>query len=96
MLWDDNKFVKLYDELDELVKEIYPYYGVDKVKWYSVYVWTKDSYDLAFDGENVFDIQKDEIVHYVKDHVIIEEAKPIIKKIQEKLKELDTYVENNK
>lgn len=92
MLWNDDKFVSLYKELVQIADEIRPYYDIDKVKWYSVYIWTKgDDW-----GENVFDIQKDEIVFYVKDHVIIEEAKPIIKKIQIKLQELNKYMENNK
>lgn len=96
MLWNDDKFVKLYEELEDIVdNELRPYYGVDKIKWYSVYVWTKESYIGAYDNENVFDIQKDKIVYYVKDHVIIEEAKPIIKKIQMKLLELDKYVKSN-
>lgn len=97
MLWNDDKFVKLYKELEHIVnKELKPYYGVDKIKWYSVYVWTKESYPGVYDNENVFDILKDEIVFYDKNHVILEEAKPIIKKIQMKLQELDRYVESNK
>lgn len=96
MLWNDDKFLKLYEELENIVdNELIPYYAVDKIKWYSVYVWTKESYLGAYDNENVFDIQKDEIVYYVKDHVITEEAKPIIKKIQIKLQELDKYVKSN-
>lgn len=95
-MWNDDGFVKLYEELEQLVnEELSPYYGVDKIKWYSVYVWTKESYYGACDNENVFDIQKDKIIYYVKDHMIIEEAKPIIKKIQMKLQELDKYVEIN-
>lgn len=97
MLWDDDKFVKLYEDLENIVdEELSLYYGVDKIKWYSVYVWTKESYRGAYDNENVFDIQKDEVIFYVKDHVIPEGAKPIIKKIQIKLQELDRYVERNK
>lgn len=97
MLWSDNEFVKLYEELKNIVdEELRPYYGVDKIKWYSVYVWTKESYRGAYDGENVFDIMKDEVVFYVKDHIIPEEVKPIIKKIQMKLQELHRYIERNK
>lgn len=92
MLWD-NDFVQLYGELIEAVDEIRPYYDIDKIKWYSVYIWTKDNPDDSENpfGDNVFDIQEDGITLYVKDHVIIEEAKPIIKKIQTKLKELSQY-----
>lgn len=97
MLWNDDEFLKLYQELTDIVdNELIPYYGVDKIKWYSVYVWTKESYRGAYDSKNVFDIQKDKIIQYVKDHVIIEESKPIIKKIQMKLQELDDYVKKNK
>lgn len=97
MLWDNNEFMQLYNELVQIADEIRPYYDIDKVKWYSVYIWTKESEVDDDDwGENVFDIQEDEIVFYVKDHVIIEEAKPIIKKIQAKLKELSLYVEKLK
>ena len=97
MLWDNNEFMQLYNELVQIADEITPYYDIDKVKWYSVYIWTKESEVDDDDwGENVFDIQEDEIVFYVKDHVIIEEAKPIIKKIQAKLKELSLYVEKLK
>ena len=97
MLWKNDKFVKLYEELENIVdEELRPYYGVDKIKWYSVYVWTHDSRIGAYDGKNVFDIMKDEITYYNKDHIIPEEVKPIIKKIQMKLQELDKYVEENK
>ena len=95
-MWNDDEFVKLYEELEQLVnEELSPYYGVDKIKWYSVYVWTKENYSGAYDNENIFDIQKDKIIYYVKYHIIIEEAKPIIKKIQMKLQELDKYIEIN-
>lgn len=78
-----DKFDVLYNELEQISKEMLPYYDVDKVKSYSVYIWTKGEY-----GRNVFDIMADEIVLYVEDHKIIEEAKPIIDKIQSKLKEM--------
>ena len=81
---------KFYSELYKAVDEIKPYYDVDKVKSYSVYIWTKVSEedyqsDDNFYGENVFDIMKDKIIFYNKDHVIPEEVKPIICKIQSKL-----------
>lgn len=88
---DDNELMRLYDNLVKTADEIRPYYDIDKVKWDSVYIWTKES--ETDEGENVFDIQKDEIVFYVKDHQIIEEAKPIIRKIQARLKALFRYIE---
>ena len=90
-------FWQLYKELTEAVDEIRPYYDVDKVKRGSVYIWTKDNPDSFNEddrwGQNVFDIQEDELVFYAKDHVIIEEAKPVIKKIQKKLREISGAAE---
>lgn len=82
-----NKFDKLYNELRQISKEILPYYDIDKIKSYSVYIWTKGD-----DSENVFDIQADRIVFY-EEHEIIKEAKPIIAMMQEKLKEISACTE---
>ena len=74
---------EFYMELHKAVNQIRPYYDVDKVKPYSVYIWTKDDGDVL--GDNVFDIQKDEIIFYDKTHVIPDEVMPIIRNIQSKL-----------
>ena len=74
---------EFYIELHKAVDEIRPYYDIDKVKPYSVYIWTKDDGDVW--GNNVFDIMKNEIVFYDKTHVIPEEVIPIIRNIQSKL-----------
>ena len=81
----------LYGELVQAVKEIIPYYDIDKIKPYAVYIWTKENEDAAINtneywSENVFDIHEDEIVFYVKDHIIPEEVMPIIQNIQSKIK----------
>lgn len=80
---------EFYKELYNAVEEIRPYYDVDKVKPYSVYIWTKEKEDCKVDyffyGENVFDIMKDEIVFYNENHVIPDEVMPIIRNIQSKL-----------
>lgn len=81
---------EFYMELHKAVDEIRPYYDIDKIKPYSVYIWTKVSEedyqsDDNFYGENVFDIMKDKIVFYNKDHVIPDEVMPIIRNIQSKL-----------
>ena len=79
----------LYDELVDAAEAIKPYYDIDKIKTYSVYVWTKGNGDPNSDGywgDNVFDIHEDKIVFYVKDHVIPEKVMPIIKNIQSKIK----------
>lgn len=84
---------EFYRELYKAVEEIEPYYDVDKVKPYSVYIWTKLSEKDYLSGnwsyaENVFDIMKNEIVFYNKDHVIPDEVMPIIRNIQSKLREI--------
>lgn len=87
---------ELYHELKELTDKLEPWYVIDKIKWYSVYVWTKDNPDneeYPF-GENSFDIWADEIVFYTEDHVIPDEAIPIIQEIQEKLKEINKCLED--
>lgn len=81
---------EFYMELHKAVDEIRPYYDVDKIKPYSVYIWTKDSLcddGLTIYGDNVFDIMKDEIVFYDKNHVIPDEVMLIIRNIQSKLME---------
>lgn len=78
-----ERYYKLYDELVEVSKEIEVYYDIDKIKPWGVFIYTKDDF-----CNNVFDILEDEIIFYVKEHVIPEEAMPTIKKIQDKLKEI--------
>ena len=80
----EKLFNRWYQELWYLAQELELYYDIDKVKSWSVFVWTKDT--ETEEGENVFDINDDGIVMYVKDHKIIEEAKPIIEKIQKHFK----------
>ena len=86
----EKEFNDYYDSLCEIASEILPYYDIDKIKTYAVYIWNKA--DNLEDQWNVFDIYSNEIVMYDKEHEIIEEAKPIIKKIQDKLKEFDKYL----
>ena len=81
----------LYEELVQAANEIRPYYDIDKIKSYSVYIWTKGNEDADKDteeywGSNVFDIQENRIVFYVDDHIIPEEVIPIIQNIQSKIK----------
>ena len=86
-----KRYELLYKELCQAVEAIEPYYDIDKIKSYSAYIWTKGNKDADIDsdeywGENVFDIQEDEVVFYVPDHKIPEEVVPIIKNIQSKIK----------
>lgn len=78
-----GKFYFLYDELVKICEEIRAYYDIDKIKPDSVYIWTKGE-----NGENVFDICEEGIVFYVEGHMITDEVKPIIEKIQLKIKEI--------
>ena len=81
---------EFYMELHKAVDQIRPYYDIDKIKQYSVYIWTKDRMGddgLIIYGDNVFDIQKDKIVFYDETHVIPDEVMPIIRNIQSKLME---------
>lgn len=82
----ENQYEYEFDKLFKIAHEIEPWYSVDKVKDYAVYIWTKDT-DAGF-GENVFDIEADDIVFYVE-HEIIPEAIPVIKRIQEQLKKIE-------
>lgn len=72
-----------YDELWNLANQLRPYYDIDKVKDFAVYVWTKPE-DT---DRNVFDIYGDRLEIYDFSHNIRNEAKPIIHKIQAKLLE---------
>lgn len=68
-------------------KRLEPWFEIDKVKSYAVYVWTKDEID--YNGENVFDIYKDYLQFYqcTKPWEMPNEVWEIIKEIQELLEE---------
>lgn len=78
----------MYNELWKLAHELEPWFDIDKVKPYSVYVWTK-----GIDGDNVFDICHDHLQFYTcaRPWKLPNEAMLVIKKIQEKLKEIDDF-----
>ena len=82
----ENQYEYELDKLFKIAHKIKSWYSVDKVKDYAVYIWTKDTNE-GF-GENVFDIEADDIVFYVE-HEIIPEAIPVIKRIQEQLKKIE-------
>lgn len=81
-----NQYEYEFDKLFKIAHEIEPWYSVDKVKDYAVYIWTKDTNE-GF-GKNIFDIEADDIMFYVE-HEIIPEAIPVIKRIQEQLKKIE-------
>jgi hypothetical protein len=85
-----------WNELRDLAHQLEPWFDIDKVKSYGVYVWTKgeDLNDPDYPyGENVFDIYADRIQFYQCNHVwhLPNEAISIITKIQEKLREVNTF-----
>ena len=91
----------MYAELRKLADELKPWFDIDKVKSYAVYVWYRPSEEdlkhpnCPYDefGENVFDIFADYLQFYQSSWPwrLPNEAIPIINKIQEKLKEIDIY-----
>lgn len=78
----EQQYYEALDKLFKIAHEIEPWYDIDKVKDYAVYIWIKDEY-----GENVFDILADELVFYTQ-HEVIPDAVPIILRIQKQLKEV--------
>lgn len=91
----------MYDDLRRLADELETWFDVDKVKPYGVYVWNRPSEEdlkhpnCPYDefGENVFDIFADHLQFYHSSWPwrLPNEAMPVIKKIQEKLVEIDEY-----
>lgn len=74
----DEKYCKLREAANELT----PWFDIDKIKTYGVYVWTKG--DTENFGENVFDIFSDHLQFYPNTEcwVMPNEVWPIITKIQ--------------
>lgn len=75
-----DDYYEYYDSIRIKSQELTPYYDVDKVKPYAIYIWSKGS-----NGRNVFDIEEYEVYMYDEKHIIIPEALPIIKELQEML-----------
>lgn len=82
--WDG--YYQLLNELRVCADKLRPWYDIDKVKPWSVYVWTKGE-----DGQNVFDIEADRIVSYVDGHKIPGDAISVIEEIMKKLKEIERW-----
>lgn len=85
---------RLLDELWEVAHEPNPWYDVDKVKDWGVYIWTKPG-DDKFSDRNVFDICFDGITYYVDGYIIPDDAWPYINRVLAKLKEIREYCLNN-
>lgn len=87
-----KKYYDLYYQLlCEKVDKLRPYYDIDKIKSYGVFVWNKA--ENIEEQDNIFDIYADEICFYTEDRTIIEEAKPIVEDIQNFIKKYYTDVE---
>lgn len=82
----DEEYIELYEELRQVALEISDYYNVGRVGSRSVYI-----YDKIYDS-NVFDILSNDICMYSGEHIVIEEAKAIIEKIQNKLIEIESFI----
>lgn len=79
---NSSLYYAYYEKLIDVVNKLRPYYSIDKIKPYSVYVWDKNG------EQNLFDINKSNICFYVKDYIIPEEVQPIISEIQFVLKQI--------
>ena len=83
----DETYYRLLDELWTIAHEENPWFDVDKVKYYVVYIWTKPGNE-PYSDTNVFDVFADEIGYYVDRYVIPKDAWPYIRRIQAKLREI--------
>lgn len=78
----EEQYFKEYNKLYEISQKLRPYYGIDKVKPWAVFVYSKET------DEDVFDIVVNRLIFYngYKEEDINKEVLPIIKKIQNQLK----------
>ena len=83
-IYENGMYYRLYD----LSTKLKPWFDIDKIKPFAVYVWTK-----GLEGENVFDIFAEKIQFYTCEAPweMPNEAMEIIKKIQDVLKEIAEY-----
>lgn len=79
-----------YQELLDLTTKLERWYVINKVTWYVVYVHDIDDPEM-----NLFDIWADEIVVFNEKHDIPAKAMKVILEIQEKLKEINRFLEEN-
>ena len=101
IIFDKGRYDELYSELRTLAYELEPWFDIDKVKSTSVYVWYRTSeedlnhpnYPYGEFGFNAFDIFPDCLQFYSCSWPwrLPNEAMPIIKKIQDKLMEIQNY-----
>ena len=78
----EEQYFKEYNKLYEISQKLSPYYVIDKVKPWAVFVYSKET------DEDVFDIVVNRLIFYngYKEEDINKEVLPIIKEIQNQLK----------
>ena len=78
---------RMYDELVPLAEKLRPYYSIDKIKSFGIYVWGTSAMD---EEANIFDIYADEIKIWVPCSVH-PDSLPIIAEIIQHLKKMEKY-----
>ena len=84
-IYENGMYYRLFD----LATKLKPWFDIDKVKAFGVYVWTKGD-----DCENVFGIYAEKIQFYTCEAPweMPNEAMEIVRQIQDVLKEIAEYV----
>lgn len=77
-----EEYFKEYDKLWEISQKLSPYYVIDKVKPWAVFIYSKET------KEDIFDILEDKLIFYngYKEEDINNVVFSIIKEIQNQLK----------
>lgn len=89
----------MYDELRKAADKLSRWFLIDKVKFDAVYIWILHKYEDWEDDvftENVFDIYADYLQFYLctKPWRMPNEAIAVIHEVQEKLKEIQKFLED--
>ena len=82
----NSKFFELTSELERIAHGLDKWYNLSKIKWYGVYVHSKDD-----PSENLFDIFDDKIAYYDDFHVIPPEAMAIVIEIQNQMAKINEW-----
>lgn len=87
---------QLYEELIKISKDLSPWFNIERVKPYMVEVWGKD--EKTGKKANLFDITANNVFIWGgrDEGFIPNRAIPIIRKIQNKLEEIECLTNNSK
>lgn len=77
---------ELISDLERIAHGLDKWYNLSKVKWYGVYVYSKDE-----PSENLFDIFDDKIMYYGDSHVIPPEAMSIVIEVQNQMTKINNW-----